>query len=82
MVTNPTIRLLLPGRLVYAVTWPLWHLPRARPYFFIITRAWGYMERLTQRLRWWPDFLTLMAGARRPVDPLARRARGPGQADE
>jgi flavin-dependent dehydrogenase len=57
---------LLPGRLVYTVTWPLWHLPRARPYFFIITRVWGYMERLAQRLRWWPDFLTLMAGPRRP----------------
>lgn len=56
---------LLPGRLVYTFTWPLWHLPRARPYFFVITRAWGYMERLAQRLRWWPDFLTLMAGPRR-----------------
>ncbi|WP_181197842.1 NAD(P)/FAD-dependent oxidoreductase [Enhygromyxa salina] len=56
---------LLPGRLVYTFTWPLWHLPKARPYFFIITRAWGYMERLTQRLRLWPDFLKLMAGPRR-----------------
>jgi flavin-dependent dehydrogenase len=55
---------LLPGRLVYTFTWPLWALPKARPYFFIITRAWGYMERLAQRLRLWPDFLTLMAGPR------------------
>lgn len=55
---------LLPGRLVYTFTWPLWHLPKARPYFFIITRAWGYMERFAQRMRLWPDFLSLMAGAR------------------
>lgn len=55
---------LLPGRLVYTFTWPLWKLPKARPYFFILTRAWGYMERFTQRLRPWPDFLTLMAGPR------------------
>ncbi|PRQ05006.1 NAD(P)/FAD-dependent oxidoreductase [Enhygromyxa salina] len=60
---------LLPGRLVYAVTWPLWHLPRARPYFFIITRLWGYMERLAQRLRLWPDFLKLMAGPRGARSP-------------
>ncbi|KIG15510.1 FAD-binding protein [Enhygromyxa salina] len=60
---------LLPGRLVYAVTWPLWHLPRARPYFFVITRAWGHMERLSQRLRVWPDFLGLMAGPRRARAP-------------
>jgi hypothetical protein len=56
---------LLPGRLVYTFTYPLWHLPKARPYFFIITRAWGYMERMAQRHELWPDFLTLMAGPRR-----------------
>lgn len=55
---------LLPGRLIYSVTYPLWHLPNARPYFFIITRAWGYMERMAQRHALWPDFLTLMAGPR------------------
>ena len=55
---------LLPGRLIYTVTWPMWHLPKARPYFFILTRTWGYMERLAQRLRLWPDFLMLMAGRR------------------
>jgi hypothetical protein len=70
---------LLPGRLVYTVTWPLWHLPRARPYFFIVTRAWGYMERFAQRLRWWPDFLTLMAGGRRSS---ARVEPAPAVADE
>ena len=77
---------LLPGRLVYTVTAPLWHLPKMRPYFFILTRGWGYMERLSQRLRLWPDFLTLMAGRRAhprlpPREPAAlaehTRARGP-----
>jgi len=65
---------LLPGRLIYAVTFPLWHLPKARPYFFIITRAWGYMERMAQRFRLWPDFLTLMAGRRRREHRVLERA--------
>ena len=70
---------LLPGRLVYTFTWPLWHLPKARPYFFIITRAWGYMERLSQRLRPWPDFLSLMAGPRsRALPAAATKAMDPG----
>jgi flavin-dependent dehydrogenase len=69
---------LLPGRLVYTVTWPLWHLPRARPYFFIVTRAWSYMERFAQRLRWWPDFLTRMAGRR---EPSTRGSAAPAVAD-
>lgn len=56
---------LIPGRLVYTFTYPLWHLPKARPYFFILTRGWGYMERMAQRFELWPDFLTLMAGPRR-----------------
>ena len=30
---------LLPGKRVYRVTWPLWKLPHARPYFFMLTRA-------------------------------------------
>lgn len=62
---------LLPGRVIYTVTWPLWHLPQALFYFFILTRTWGYMERLAQRWRWWPDFLTFMAGPRqRALPPL------------
>jgi flavin-dependent dehydrogenase len=61
---------LIPGRIVYAVTWPLWHLPKARPYFFKLTRTWGYMERLTQRWRLWPDFLTFMAGRRERALPV------------
>jgi flavin-dependent dehydrogenase len=65
---------LLPGRVIYSVTWPLWHLPKARPYFFIITRAWGYMERFAQRLWFWPDFLSFMAG-RRPTKPIAMPLR-------
>ncbi|GEM_PF-2688122 len=70
---------LLPGRLVYSATWPLWRLPKARPYFFIITRLWGYMERMSQRHLLWPDILSLMAGGRgpgpapRPVE-IRRRA--------
>lgn len=63
---------LLPGRLIYTFTWPLWHLPKARPYFFIITRGWGYMERMAQRRRLWPDFLALMAG-KREREAAARR---------
>ena len=53
---------LLPGNLIYGVTWPLWHLPHARPYFFILTRAWGYSERFAQRTKLWPDGLAWMAG--------------------
>jgi flavin-dependent dehydrogenase len=61
---------LLPGRIIYTATWPLWQLPKSRPYFFIITRTWGYMERMAQRFKLWPDFLTLMAGRRRKSDPM------------
>lgn len=70
---------LLPGRVIYSVTWPLWKLPKARPYFFILTRTWGYMERLAQRWRAWPDFLTFMAGRRAralPPVPSEREASG------
>lgn len=52
---------LLPGKLVYTMTWPLWKLPNARPYFFIITRAWGFSERMAQRTKLWPDGLKWMA---------------------
>ena len=53
---------LLPGKRVLAVTWPLWKLPHARPWFFMLTRAWGYAERLAQRSRIFPDGLRWMAG--------------------
>jgi flavin-dependent dehydrogenase len=53
---------LLPGKRVYRVTWPLWKLPHARPYFFILTRAWGFAERWAQRHRLFPDGLGWMAG--------------------
>lgn len=53
---------LLPGKRVYRVTWPLWKLPHARPYFFILTRAWGFAERLAQRHTLFPDGLGWMAG--------------------
>jgi flavin-dependent dehydrogenase len=61
---------LLPGRVIYTVTWPLWQLPKARPYFFMLTRTWGYMERMAQRFKPWPDFLTFMAGGRRKPEPM------------
>ncbi|HEX8951651.1 MAG TPA: hypothetical protein VF945_07380, partial [Polyangia bacterium] len=54
---------LLPGKRVYRVTWPLWKLPHARPYFFILTRAWGFAERLAQRHALFPDGLAWMAAA-------------------
>jgi 2-polyprenyl-6-methoxyphenol hydroxylase-like FAD-dependent oxidoreductase len=53
---------LLPGKRVLAVTWPLWKLPHARPWFFMLTRVWGYAERLAQRSRIFPDGLRWMAG--------------------
>lgn len=59
---------LLPGRRVYAVTWPLWKLPKARPYFFQLTRAWGFAERLAQRHALFPDGLGWMAAAPRRDD--------------
>ena len=68
---------LLPGRLIYTVTLPLWLLPKARPYFFIITRAWGYMERMSQRVRLWPDALSWMAGPRRPEMAASMPPPGP-----
>ena len=52
---------LLPGKRVYRVTWPLWKLPHARPYFFILTRAWGFAERFAQRHALFPDGLGWMA---------------------
>jgi FADH2 O2-dependent halogenase len=52
---------LLPGLAVYGATYPLWKLPHARPYFFILTRGWGYAERLAQRTRLFPDGLKWMA---------------------
>jgi flavin-dependent dehydrogenase len=53
---------LLPGKRVLAVTWPLWKLPHARPWFFKLTRVWGFAERLAQRSRIFPDGLRWMAG--------------------
>jgi hypothetical protein len=52
---------LLPGRRVYTVTWPLWKLPNARPWFFKLTRVWGFAERLAQRNQLFPDGLGWMA---------------------
>ena len=63
---------LLPGPVVYAVTWPLWKLPNARPWFFKMTRSWGYMERYAQRTKLWPDGLKWMASGA-PFSSLLRR---------
>ena len=52
---------LLPGKRVYRVTWPLWKLPHARPWFFMLTRAWGFAERMAQRHALFPDGLGWMA---------------------
>jgi flavin-dependent dehydrogenase len=67
---------LLPGKVVYAVTWPLWKLPNARPYFFILTRAWGFSERLAQRTKLWPDGLRWMAQGS-PIRRIIDRVRPP-----
>lgn len=66
---------LLPGKRVFAVTWPLWKLPHARPYFFILTRAWGFAERMTQRHALFPDGLTWMADAPEWVRKLPGQRR-------
>ncbi|MEO6953762.1 MAG: NAD(P)/FAD-dependent oxidoreductase [Polyangia bacterium] len=71
---------LLPGKTIYAVTWPLWKLPHARPYFFKLTRTWGYMERYAQRMRLWPDGLKWMASGVPFSSLLGRFAPGDAQA--
>jgi flavin-dependent dehydrogenase len=73
---DPTLlrKALIPGRVVYSVTWPLWKLPHARPYFFMLTRAWGYMERMAQRTKLWPDGLSWMAHGS-PVHKLIDKVR-------
>jgi hypothetical protein len=65
----------LPGKRVYRVTWPLWKLPHARPYFFILTRVWGFAERLAQRWALFPDGLGWMAADSAWQKLLPRRAR-------
>jgi hypothetical protein len=65
---QPRVRLLkkalLPGPIIYRVTWPLWNVPGMLHYFFRLIRAWGFYERLSQKHRIWPDALTFMAGRR------------------
>jgi flavin-dependent dehydrogenase len=57
---------LSPGPLIYSATWPLFRIPGATPYFFKLTRAWGYAERDSQRIAAWPDLLSLLAQPHRP----------------
>jgi 2-polyprenyl-6-methoxyphenol hydroxylase-like FAD-dependent oxidoreductase len=52
---------LVPGPFIYGFTWPLWNVPGWQHYFFRMIRSWGYMERLAQRHRRWPDVLTRLA---------------------
>ena len=66
---------LLPGKRVYQVTWPLWKLPHARPYFFILTRAWGFAERFAQRHALFPDGLGWMAAMNDWTRLIPGRAR-------
>ena len=81
---DPTLlrKALLPGKIVYAATWPLWKLPHARPYFFIITRAWGYSERFAQRTKLWPDALRWMTGGGPFASLVARLNRPPADGKE
>lgn len=60
---------LLPGPSVYRATWPLWQLRRGLPHFFGLIRGWAYLERMTQRHRYWPDGLHWMATSRHAVPP-------------
>lgn len=71
---------LLPGPPVYRATWPLWNIPGLTPYFFKLIRGWAYLERLTQRLRLWPDGLSWMARselAMRSLPPLVSKPEAP-----
>lgn len=63
---------LLPGKVIYRATWPLWRVPGGTPYFFRLIRGWAYSERLAQRSRLWPDALSFMA--RRRLSALVRRS--------
>lgn len=75
---------LSPGRLIYRATWPLWHLAKGPPLFFIITRLWGFVERYAQRWRMFPDFLSLMASRptpRRGPAPLPMKSSSVSSAD-
>lgn len=69
---------LSPGPVIYHATWPLWRIPGMSPYFFIITRVWGFVERYAQRFSLFPDFLSLMANRRPPQlpAPKAENVRG------
>jgi flavin-dependent dehydrogenase len=54
---------------VYLGTWPVWHVRGATPWFFLLTRLWGYAERWAQRYAWMPDLLGLLTPAM-PVKQL------------
>jgi 2-polyprenyl-6-methoxyphenol hydroxylase-like FAD-dependent oxidoreductase len=66
---------LLPGQTIYRATLPLWKVPGATPYFFHLTRAWAYAERVAQKTRLCPDALSWMASDR-DYGTLARVRRG------
>ncbi len=70
-LTAPIRKALSPTRRVYAVTWPLFALPGMTPWFFELTRAWGFLERWGQRVGF--DLLALQT---RAMPPKLRRDSG------
>jgi flavin-dependent dehydrogenase len=61
-LAGPTLlrKALSPTRRVYLGTWPVWRIRGATPWFFLLTKLWGYLERWSQRHRWMPDLLGLL----------------------
>lgn len=69
---RPMAKGLAPRVRDYYATWPLWNLPNLTPWFFIITKLWGFLERFGQRYPLFPDMLTLMTRPRPPRMLAAR----------
>ncbi len=78
----PLAKALSPRVRDYYATWPLWNVPNMTPYFFIITKLWGYLERLGQRHWWFPDMLTMMTAPRPPRGLTGPVASEPAMMDQ
>ena len=48
-------------RLLYYLTWPIWRIPGGVPFLMRFVQTWAYVERLAQRVLYWPDVLHWMA---------------------
>jgi flavin-dependent dehydrogenase len=48
-------------RLLYYLTWPIWRIPGGVPFLMRFVQTWAYVERLAQRVLYWPDVLRWMA---------------------